>query len=194
MNTICQNTQNTQPCSDESKPQRRQLPAVETGCSVGGQKEPDRKLIQLTRGQLAIVDKHDFEELNRYKWHATAQGYAVRRITENGKQLAVYMHRVILKTPKGMDTDHKNGNRLDNRRANLRTATRSQNNHNIGLRRVNRFGMKGVSAETQRGKYRATIMISKVSHYLGSFKTPEEAYTVYCEAATRLHGEFARLA
>ena len=78
------------------------------------------KLIPLTQGKYAIVDDEDFDELSKHKWclmFTKGRSYAVRRPSEN---LTILMHRFILNPPKQMDTDHKNGDGLDNRRSNLR--------------------------------------------------------------------------
>lgn len=84
------------------------------------------KTIKSTHSELIFVSNKDFEWLSQYKWHLN-NGYA------HNKKLG-YMHRLIAQTPAGYVTDHKNLNRLDNRRENLRTATRSQNAANKPLR------------------------------------------------------------
>lgn len=86
--------------------------------------------------------------------------------------------------------DHINGDRSDNRLSNLRLATNSQNMMNRGSTRPDM--PKGVFREGQR--YRAQIRANKVRYQLGTYSTPEEAHAAYCEAAKRLHGEFARVA
>ena len=90
------------------------------------------------------------------------------------------------------DIDHINGDRSDNRLANLRKATRSQNCSNSKLRADNNIGLKGVSI--QKGRYRAQIQVKGKKQFLGMFSTPEEAHEAYCKAAQSLHGEFARTA
>ena len=93
------------------------------------------KKIELTKGQFAMVDDDDFEELSKHKWWVGSGGYAAREVslgTKDGKHLrkTVLMHRQILKAPDGMDVDHANHNKLDNRKSNIRLATRSQNKAN----------------------------------------------------------------
>jgi len=97
------------------------------------------RTIKLTQGKFAIVDDCDFEWLNQWKWHYSA-GYVVSKM--GGKN--IYLHRFILQTPPKMDTDHINHNKLDNRRKNLRVATRSQNKQNTLISRANKSGFKGV--------------------------------------------------
>jgi len=94
------------------------------------------KKIKLTKKQVALVDDSDYEELNRFKWHArktVKTFYAERTFTiGNGKRKNVFMHRYIMQTPKGFDTDHIDGNGLNNQRSNLRVCTRSENLRNQG--------------------------------------------------------------
>lgn len=86
--------------------------------------------------------------------------------------------------------DHMNGDKTDNRIANLRLATASENNMNMGVRRFSKTGLKGVSP--QRKKYMAQISANGKRHYLGLFQTPEEAHQAYLQRARELHGDFAR--
>lgn len=110
----------------------------------------------------------------------------------------LYMtHRLIwmLQTgedPKDIEVDHKDRNPLNNCWSNLRLATRSQNTCN---RKVNagKTLPKGVTKKST-GRYQARITCNGNRIHLGNFDTPEEAHQVYCEAAARLHGEFACLA
>jgi hypothetical protein len=84
--------------------------------------------IPLTRGEFAIIDSSDYSLVSQYNWHLSNTGYAVWR---GGKpRHTIRMHRLILNTPEGMDTDHINHNKLDNRRSNLRVCSRSINLHN----------------------------------------------------------------
>lgn len=85
--------------------------------------------------------------------------------------------------------DHINGNVGDNRIANLREATQSQNNCNQGARKRNRHGLKGVSSV--RNRWRAEICVSGSRKHLGVFDSPEAAHDAYRKAAMALHGEFA---
>jgi len=90
------------------------------------------------------------------------------------------------------EVDHINGDRMDNRLSNLREATRSQNSMNIGARRTNKTGFKGVWA--YKGRFRSQIALDGKRTSLGTFDTAQEAYSAYCAAVVKLHGEFARAA
>lgn len=150
------------------------------------------RLIPLSQGCSTVVDDADYAWLNQWKWYYQ-KGHAVRKVKlENGKWIRFWMHRVIAKTPAGFETDHRDGDGLNNRRYNLRTATHSQNNHNRGKYATNTTGYKGVSFDKRDKIYRAFIMLNGTNTCLGRFGVPEEAATVYCQAAEKLHGEFAR--
>lgn len=152
------------------------------------------KTIKLTKGAVAIVDDEDFDELNKHKWHLHSEGYAIRTVW-NGKekQTRLRMHRVIMKTPDGMDTDHLNGNRIDNRKENLRICTRSQNLRNSQKRSDNKSGYKGVAFHNFSGLFHAYIRVNKRQISLGYYKFPDDAAKAYNEAAKKYFGEFAKL-
>ena len=136
---------------------------------------PHRQEIQLTRGKKAIVDIEDFDYLNQWKWSCNYYGYAIRSEGGRKNKKCIFMHRLINKTPKGFDTDHINRNTLDNRKENLRTATRSQNEINKGLRKDNKTGFKGIRYVVKIKRWTAYIGINKKFKHLGCFKTKKEA-------------------
>ena len=74
-----------------------------------------------------------------------------------------------------------------------RLATHRQNGRNLKLSASNKTGLKGVHKYKGKEQWKATIMVNYKTHNLGRFNSPEEAYQAYCEAASRLHGEFANL-
>lgn len=82
------------------------------------------------------------------------------------------------------DLDHRNGNRADNRWANLREATRSENRQNLKAR-GRRGNLRGCSRYYR--KWKAQIRVDGVVHYLGLFNTEAEAHAAYCAAKERLH-------
>jgi hypothetical protein len=87
--------------------------------------------------------------------------------------------------------DHINGNRADNRLANLRECTIAQNNYNR-RRRKGPSGLRGVHRNAKSGKWQARISTNGKEQILGHFDDPKLAHAAYCEAAKKLHGEFAK--
>lgn len=146
------------------------------------------KRITLSRDKFAIVDDADYEWLNQWKWSCATNGYAVRRIPGTNK--IVLMHREIMGNPKGVYVDHINRDTLDNRRANLRTATPAQSIRNTRARKG--FSpFKGVTKSNQ--KWAARIQILGKTIELGLFETQREAAAAYNEAAKIHFGEYAFL-
>jgi hypothetical protein len=158
-------------------------------------------LIPLSQGLIATVDVGDFLALSEHKWSARRRDdgkdkfYAVRGVGSARKpgHKIIRMHRWLMDAGDGVEVDHVNGDGLDNRRGNLRFATSSQQKHNRPRSKNNASGFKGVSFDRQRKSWKAAIMVEHRYHFLGRFKTAEEAARAYDAAATRLHGEFAHL-
>ena len=124
------------------------------------------KKIELKHGEIVLVDDKDFEELNRYKWCLNSGGYATRR---KDYHTSVLMHRFIKNTPAGMETDHINGNKLDNRRDNLRNVTHSRNQLHSRLPNTNTSGVKGVVWDKKNKKWQAQIKVNGKNYHLGRF-------------------------
>lgn len=146
--------------------------------------------IELTQGKVALVDDEDVEMLSGFKWYAAqlnkGQFYA---ICHPSKHIQIRMHRILVDAPDGFDVDHANGNTLDNRKCNLRIATRSQNQANAKPRGgVSKY--KGVSFH--RNRWCASITKDKTRTHLGCFGSEEDAAKAYDAAAVVAYGEFAR--
>jgi len=149
------------------------------------------------RGKFVLVDDKNYQSLNRWKWclhskYATRTQF-IRKV--NGKQITktIRMHQQILKTPKGRQIDHVNGNKLDNRESNLRIATVSQNSYNRGPQKNSRSGLKGVYWHKCKEKWQVCIQAKRKFIYLGYYLDKYKAAEIYNEMAKKLHGKFARL-
>ncbi len=154
------------------------------------------KRIPLSQGAFALVDDEDYGSLIKYRWFLHKDKrikYAFRnaRDTQSGKRIRVLMHRQILGTRQGFETDHINHNGIDNRRQNIRECNSSQNQHNAKLRTDNTSGYKGVSRVSASKTWQARIRHMGKSIYLGAFPTAIKAAEAYDEAALKYFGEFA---
>ena len=103
------------------------------------------------------------------------------------------MHRVINNTPEGFETDHINGDRLDNRRINLRTVNHQQNTWNSKKCIDGLCQYKGVDFKKDHKKYRASVILNGRHIHIGYFETEEEAALAYNKSAYKLFGEYANL-
>ena len=151
--------------------------------------------VPLTKGRHAIIDTVDIPLVEPGTWYALVNrqtAYAVRSVGTRATKRVMLMHRVIVGAPDGMDVDHINGDGLDNRRANLRLATRSENMRNSRQSAANTSGFKGVCWNKRDQNWVAAITVEGRMRYLGAFGTPEAAHEAYLAAATRLFGQFAR--
>jgi hypothetical protein len=143
-------------------------------------------------GKFALVDDDDYEYLSQYKWRGDAKGYARYSVYSKPQKkiLTVMMHRLILNTPDDLHTDHWNGDRLDNRRSNLRVATMQQNMANQKAH-GGTSNFKGVGF--RHGLWQAQIGVDQKVLHIGVFDTQRAAAQAYNDAATQYFGEFAKL-
>lgn len=159
--------------------------------------ETGGKLIPLTQGKFAIVDDEDYDWLMQWRWHY-CQGYARRTvhtpmIKGKRKTSVILMHREILKPEDGFDVDHRDTNGLNNRRYNLRPATKAKNQGNRKLTKGKSSQYKGVSWDKINKNWVANIMNNYKNHNIGRFHDEVSAAKAYNKAALEYFGEFALL-
>lgn len=143
----------------------------------------------------------DFEDLRYVHWHPWSPLFGHNGktyVSANVADSVRYLHRTIKNTRDGCETDHINGDGLDNRRENLRTATASQNRANMGKPRrpdgsMHSSAYKGVSWDRSRGRWQSKVSIGGRSRNLGRYDDEIEAARAYDRAAEAHWGEFAQL-
>lgn len=139
--------------------------------------------IPLTRNKFAAIDAIDIAKISGYSWYCDPTGYARDR---NG----VLMHRIVMDCPEDKEIDHKDHNKLNNVKSNLRVCNRAQNQWNKLLTNKNTSGFKGASYSRDKGKYSSCISCNKKQYHLGYFENPEEAHVQYVNKGKELFGEF----
>lgn len=156
------------------------------------------------KDKYVLLNNKDYEYYKKWSWFLSNSGYAKRAKPTFYRQTAtkpwyrkyrtIYMHREILQPLSNQEVDHINGDKLDNRRSNLRPATRMDNSHNTqspgGISKY-----KGTYFDNRMGrkKWHASITVKGKHMSLKYYLTEKEAAKAYNEAAMKYHGEFARL-
>ena len=142
-----------------------------------------------------VFDIEDYSEIKNYKWlvnrfrgSKTYSNYYI--ISSKGK----FLHRILLKEPKGKTIDHIDGDSMNNRKSNLRICTIRENSKNNKIHKYNKSGHKGVLWYYYRNvnKWMAYICIDNKRTTLGYFEDYDEACKVREDAEKELFGEFNR--
>ena len=124
------------------------------------------------------IDKEDLDKVKNYKWCLNNKGYII-----NGKN-SLFLHLLIMGRKEGYEVDHKFGNKLDNRKQNLRFVTHSQN-------LMNQKNAKGYYWHKRDKRWRACIVINHKDIYLGNFINKDDAIIARYKAEKKYFGEFA---
>lgn len=143
--------------------------------------------IPLTHGKFSIIDEDDLDKVSSFKWYYSSDGYAKNSpYLKNHKLKKLIMHRLITNCSIGLEVDHINGDRLDNRKCNLRICNRSQNSRNktpIGV--TYHKGGKRIK------RWRAQIYFDNKNHTIGYFLEKEDAIKAHWESRVKLFGEYS---
>lgn len=153
----------------------------------------------LAAGRVALVDDEDYELVMQYRWNVWEKGGSETRRKDGpyaqasirigpGRTSTIRMHKLITGWSQ---TDHINGSGLDNRRNNLRPATKLQNLYNAEGRTNTSSCHKGVAWHKDTRKWQASIKVNGKQRYLGVFASEEDAAAAYAAAALELQGEYA---
>jgi hypothetical protein len=139
----------------------------------------------------AKVDDDDYKILSQRNWYLTDQGYAKRRQSlGHKKSMLVMMHRVIMRAEKGTLLDHKNHDRLDNRKTNLRFCTKTQNNLNRPKRRDNTSGSKNVYWSKANQRWFIKTKVGGKEYRSPNLPSKKEAIRASKKFITKIHGEY----
>jgi HNH endonuclease/AP2 domain len=155
----------------------------------------DVAFIALNRNTVAVIDAEDVPIVDDLNWSELVSkrtSYARRAVTLDGRSSTILLHRVVMRAPEHLHVDHRDGDGLNCRKANLRLATQQQNNLNTRGHADSASGIKGVRKHALCDKYVAEISRDGQRHYLGLFNTAQDAAAAYRAASERLHGEFGR--
>jgi hypothetical protein len=140
---------------------------------------------------VALVDDEDYERVMEHRWNITDNGYVHSQIGgKRGKW--VLLHRFVMNASNGKEIDHKDQNKLNCQKSNLRFCSRSQNLANTVVRKSSVVKYKGVDFDKRRKLFRASISLGGKYIHLGYFKNPKDAAIAYDNAAKDLYGEFSR--
>lgn len=146
--------------------------------------------IALTQDKFSLVDKKYFDLINSVKWSAVKSKNTFYAIHGN-----LRMHSILLNPQNNMQTDHINGNGLDNRMVNLRSCTQQQNHYNMNIiKNIGKSKYRGINWYKRTSRWFAKVRKDRKTYYFGTaYKSEEEAARAYDRGAKLLYGEFARL-
>ena len=160
--------------------------------------ETPSRQIELSKGQVAIVDADDYEFLSQWKWHAAwskeTQSYYAEAWDYSLGKTRVAMHRVVMGCVKGdgKQVDHIHGNTLDNRRSELRFTDHAKNQMNRKLHSNSSSGHRGVSWCKQTGKWKVRVEVGDRVIWKGRFVEKDKAIRVAQATRIEAYGDFAR--
>ncbi len=152
------------------------------------------KEVKLTKGQIAFVDDEDFEFVSKYHWQACPSSDGFKAVSKSGNGPTIFLHRLVMNTPKGMVCDHIDHNQLNCLKSNLRNCKQRQNGRNRRKTfRACTSKFKGVYWDKLNCKWRVHIRFKGQTFEVGSFEVEEIAALAYNKVAVLCFGEFAEI-
>lgn len=139
--------------------------------------------LALKNEKVVFIDEEDHDKIKHLSWIYDGS-YVVHSSWINHRSIKLYLHRFIMEAKAGQIVDHINRNKLDNRRANLRFVTKSQNNRNANKRIDSTQPFRGIELKPS-GKWAAKISRGGVSYHLGLYETAEQASLAYQKAVEK---------
>ena len=152
--------------------------------------EGNRFCVGYTNSGVAFYfDDEDSELIRRHNWMLSKRGYITCKIDRKN----ICLHKLLINCDSGFEIDHISGNKLDNRKSNLRICTHQENLFNQRIRSTNKTGFSGVAWHDGAQKHEAYVHCGGKKHYLGLFEKAEDAAMARDGKARELFGEFANL-
>ena len=142
-------------------------------------------------GYKVLIDEEDYNRVKSFTWSVKPKEEGAYFFNRSNNE-TVYLHKIILGVKNKRIVDHRDGNRLNNTKDNLRICTKSENTRN--QKRKSDSHLKGVTWHKDCNKWGAQIMVDYKNIFLGLYNSEEEAHKAYCEASKKYHGEFGRIA
>lgn len=139
-----------------------------------------------------LVDYEDWLKWGTTTFIVDGNGYVINDTGKGETRKVWSLHREIMGNPEGMHVDHTNGDKMDNRKYNLRVCSAKENIRNSKAQEGT-SGYKGVHYDKSRGRWSASIKVDRKSIFLGRYDSENQAAEAYDEAAKEYFGEYARL-
>jgi hypothetical protein len=151
------------------------------------------RLLDLKHGHQTAIDQDDWPLVCDLTFYVGVNGYVYYSTWEQGKSIPRTLHGLLMQAPPGTHVDHVNGDKLDNRRCNLRVVSPQRNQ--VNRKRLNRNNTSGVRGVSRRSHLSATrpwlaqITVNRKNVYLGVFATQEDAVAARRAAELEYFGE-----
>jgi hypothetical protein len=136
----------------------------------------------------ALVSDEDFEFLSSMKWYVNNHGYVYTSAWSRTikKPIITKLHRLVTNAPNGLEVDHINRDKLDNRRENLRLCSHAENMRNRSVQKNNKTGYKGITYSKERNKWQVHVYPNGRARAVGRFKDFDLAVVALLEAQRSL--------